>query len=50
MTQQWLAAVLLFAEKRFRRVKGFASIGDVIKLMEAYGEREQGQTDLQQAA
>jgi len=50
MTQRWLAAVLLLAEKRFRRVKGFASIGDVVKLMEAYDEHEQGQTDLKQAA
>lgn len=35
MTQRWLAAVLLHCEKRFNRVKGFASIPAVIKQIEA---------------
>jgi len=35
MSQRWLAAVCLHCEKRFRRVKGFASIHDVIATIEA---------------
>lgn len=50
MTQRWLAAVLLYAEKGFRRIKGFVSIADVVKQIEACGEHDQGQTDLKRAA
>jgi len=35
MSQRWLAAVCLHCEKGFRRVKGFASIPDVIATIEA---------------
>lgn len=35
MSQRWLAAVCLHCEKGFRRVKGFASIHDVIATIEA---------------
>ena len=35
MSQRWLAAVCLHCEKGFRRVKGFASIPDVIAAIEA---------------
>jgi len=35
MSQRWLAAVCLHCEKGFRRVKGFASIPNVIATMEA---------------
>jgi transposase-like protein len=35
MSQRWLAAVCLHCEKGFRRVKGFASIHDVIAAIEA---------------
>lgn len=35
MMQRWLAAVLIHAEKRFKRVKGYASIPDVIRSIEA---------------
>jgi putative transposase len=34
MSQRWLAAVCLHCEKGFRRVKGFASIPDVIAMIE----------------
>jgi len=30
MMQRWLAAVLLYAEEGFKRIKGFASIKEVI--------------------
>lgn len=30
MMQRWLASVLLYCEKGFHRVKGFASIGEVM--------------------
>ena len=35
MSQRWLAAVCLHCEKGFKRVKGFASIPDVIAMIEA---------------
>ena len=35
MSQRWLAAVCLYCEKGFKRVKGFASIPDVIAMIEA---------------
>ena len=34
MMQRWLASVLLYSEKRFRRIKGYASIPEVIKNIE----------------
>ena len=40
MTQRWLAAVLLYAEKGFKRVKGYASIPDVIRNIEAMTEND----------
>jgi putative transposase len=40
MTQRWLAAVLLYAEKGFKRIKGYASIPDVIRSIEAAEENE----------
>lgn len=50
MTQRWLASVLLYAEKGFRRIKGFASIADVVKQIEECDENDQGQTDIEKAA
>ena len=38
MLQRWLASVLLHCEKGFRRIKGFASIPDVIACIEAEQE------------
>jgi putative transposase len=38
MMQRWLAAVLLYSEKGFRRIKGYASIPDVIRTIEATEE------------
>jgi transposase-like protein len=38
MKQRWLASVLLYCEKRFKRVNGYASIPDVIRNMEALEE------------
>ncbi len=35
MMQRWLAAVLLYSEKGFKRIKGYASIYEIIKTMEA---------------
>jgi len=41
MGQRWLAAVCLYCEKRFRRVKGYASIASVIEKIETLqAERE----------
>lgn len=42
MMQRWLAAVLLHAEKGFRRIKGYASISEVLKSIEA--EEESNET------
>jgi transposase-like protein len=38
MMQRWLAAVLLYSEKGFRRIKGYASISDVIRNIDAAEE------------
>ena len=38
MMQRWLAAVLLYSEKGFRRIKGHASISDVIRYIDAVEE------------
>lgn len=38
MMQRWLAAVLLHCEKGFKRIKGYASIPDVIRNIEATEE------------
>jgi putative transposase len=38
MMQRWLAAVLLYSEKGFRRIKGYASIPDVIRNIDAAEE------------
>lgn len=38
MMQRWLASVLLHCEKRFSRVKGYASIPEVIRQIEAAEE------------
>ena len=35
MMQRWLASVLLYAEKGFRKVKGHVFIADVIRRIEA---------------
>jgi transposase-like protein len=40
MMQRWLASVLLYSEKRFRRIKGYASIPEVIKNIEPQQEKE----------
>jgi transposase-like protein len=50
MMQRWLASVLLHCEKGFRRIKGFASIPDVVKQIEAGEEITQGQKTLKKAA
>jgi putative transposase len=38
MMQRWLAAVLLYSEKGFKRIKGYASIPDVIRNIEGIEE------------
>ncbi len=43
MIQRWLASVLLYCEKRFKRVKGYALIPEVIRNIEM--EEEKIQTD-----
>jgi transposase-like protein len=40
MMQRWLASVLIYSEKRFRRIKGHASIPEVIKTIETQITRE----------
>ena len=35
MRQRWLAAVLLHCEQQFKRVKGYASIGEVVAAIDA---------------
>lgn len=40
MMQRWLASVLLYSEKRFRRIKGHASILEVIKTIETQQIKE----------
>jgi len=41
MMQRWLASALLDCERRFRRVKGYALIPEVIKNIEAAAEEEE---------
>jgi putative transposase len=48
MAQRWLAAVLLHCEKRFRRVKGYLAIAEVIATIEQIQEEEK--YELQKAA
>jgi transposase-like protein len=38
MMQRWLASVLLYCEKRFHRVKGYASIAEVIRQIDTTEE------------
>lgn len=38
MKQRWLVSVLLYCEKRFKRVNGYASIAEVIRNIEAIEE------------
>ncbi len=40
MMQRWLASVLVYSEKRFRRIKGYASIPEVIKNIETQQNKE----------
>ena len=42
MMQRWLASVLLYCEKRFRRVNGYALIPEVIRNIGA--EEKNGET------
>jgi len=44
MTQRRLAAVLLYAEQRDRRIKGYASIPEVISSIAAEEERNETAT------
>ena len=46
MRQRWLAAVLLHCERRFRRVKGYASIDIVVAAIDAI----QRETEMPEAA
>ena len=46
MRQRWLAAVLLYCELRFRRVKGYASIDTVVAVTDAI----QRETEMPEAA
>lgn len=48
MMQRWLAAVLLHAEKGFRRIKGYASIPGVIRNIEV--EEENNEITMRMAA
>lgn len=38
MEQRWLASVLLYCEKKFRKVKGFESIKEIVKQMDKFHE------------
>ena len=40
MMQRWLASVLLYSEKRFRRIKGYASIPEVIENIETSNKND----------
>jgi hypothetical protein len=40
MMQRWLASVLLYSEERFRRVKGYASIPEVIRTIGDIDKKE----------
>jgi Transposase and inactivated derivatives len=44
MMQRWLAAVLMYCEKRFQKVSGFAFIEDVIRNIEAEQENTKNLT------
>lgn len=50
MMQRWLASVLLHCEKGFRRIKGFASIPDVVHQIEAAEELTHSRNALKKAA
>jgi putative transposase len=50
MMQRWLASVLLHCEKGFHRIKGFASIPDVVKQIETGEEITQRQKTLKKVA
>ena len=50
MMQRWLASVLLHCEKGFRRIKGFASIPEVIRQIEASEEQSQSRNAMKKAA
>jgi putative transposase len=47
MMQRWLAAVLLYCEKGFKRIKGYASIPEAIRNIEA---KEENNTTYKKAA
>src|SRR3989304_3567653 len=47
MMQRWLASVLLYCEKGFNRIKGYDSIPDVIRTIEA---EEENNTAVRMAA
>ncbi len=40
MMQRWLASVLLYSERGFKRVKGYASIPEVIKNIETINKSD----------
>ena len=50
MMQRWLASVLLHCEKGFRRIKGFASIPEVVHQIEAEEELTHSRNVLKKAA
>lgn len=50
MMQRWLASVLLYCEKGFHRIKGFASIPDVVKQIAPGEEITQRQKTLKKVA
>jgi len=50
MMQRWLASALIHCEKGFRRVKGFASIPDVVRQIEAGEKLHQNKIALKEAA
>jgi len=50
MSQRWLAAVFLHCETRFRKIKGYAEIADVVKRIATLQEGKKDQTTLKRAA
>jgi len=50
MSQRWLASVFLHCETRFRKIKGYAEIADVIKQIATLKEGVKEQTTLKKAA
>ncbi len=40
MMQRWLASVLLYSEKGFKRIKGYALIPDALKQIEIETEKD----------